>query len=85
MTREEFIQVLKKHAETAGVFGNRFVCRSVDENHWNYHRPAVDAPEPSIDLTTEGFVLYNSNIGFVESTIEKISYEDFITRLKFNK
>jgi hypothetical protein len=82
MIRTEFIEIIKEHAETATVFGNRFVCKSDDENYWTYHRPAIDALEPSIDLSTEGFVLFSPNLGFGEIKNEKISYEDFIT--KFN-
>jgi hypothetical protein len=82
MIRTEFIQILKEHAKTSSIFGGRFVCLSIDENLWNYNRPAVDALEPSIDLSTEGFVLFNPNLGFGENPNEKISYEDFIT--KFN-
>ena len=85
MIRTEFIEILKKHAETVGVFGNRFVCHSDNENYWTYHRPAVDALEPSIDLSTEGFVSFHPNIGFGDKTNEKISYEDFITKYNLTR
>jgi len=85
MNKTEFIEILKEHAETAGVFGNRFVCRSDDKNYWTYHIPAVDTPEPSIELFTEGFVLYSPNIGFGLNAIEKISYEDFITKYNLTR
>lgn len=82
MIRAEFIEKLKTHALNAGVFGGRFICISNDENHWKYERPAVDALEPSIDLSTEGFVLYHPNIGFGDNSVEKISYEEFIEKIK---
>ena len=85
MNKTEFIEILKEHAETAGVFGNRFVCLSDDKNYWVYNRPAIDALEPSIELFTEGFVLYSPNIGFGLNAIEKISYEDFITKYNLTR
>ena len=85
MTKEEFIEILKTHAKIANVFGGRFIPISDDENYWNYHRPAVDAMEPSIDLSTEGFVIYNHNIGFDNKKSEKISYDDFIRKYKLKK
>lgn len=84
MTKEQFIEKLKQHAETAGIFNGRFICISDDENIWKYERPAVDALEPSIDKSIEGFVLYSPNIGFGDNRIEKISYEDFITKYNLN-
>ena len=85
MIRTEFIELLKEHAKTAGIFNGRFIKFSDDENHWKYERPTVDALEPSIDLSNEGFVLFSPNIGFGENTIEKISYEDFITKYNLNR
>ena len=85
MIRTEFIEILKEHASNASVFGGRFICLSIDENYWKYERPAVDALEPSIDLSTEGFVLYSPNIGFGDNTTEKISYEDFITKYNLTR
>jgi hypothetical protein len=85
MIRSEFIKKIKTHASNAGVFGGRFICVSDDENIWRYERPAVDALEPSIDLSTEGFVLYHSNIGFGDNNIEKISYEDFVKKYNLNR
>lgn len=80
MSKEEFIEVLKEHASRASIFGGRFVCISNDENHWKYERPAVDALEPSIDLSNDGIVLFSPNIGFGDNNIKEISYEDFITK-----
>jgi hypothetical protein len=85
MIRAEFIETLKEHAKTAGIFNGRFINISDDENHWKYERPAVDALEPSIDLSTEGFVLFSPNVGFSDNTIEKISYEDFITKYNLTR
>jgi hypothetical protein len=85
MTKEEFIEKLKNHAETASIFGGRFISVSDDGNHWSYHRPAVDALEPSIELSTEGFVIYRPNVGFDDKQFEKISYEDFITKYNLNR
>jgi hypothetical protein len=85
MTKEELIQTLKKHAETATIFGGRFISISDDENNWKYIRPAVDALEPSIDLSTEGFVIYHPNIGFGDNSVEKLSYEDFVTNFNLNR
>lgn len=85
MIKTEFIKILKEHAKTSSMFGGRFVCLSIDENIWNYNRPALDAIEPSIDLSTEGFVLYSQNNGFNDNTIEKISYEDFITKYNLTR
>jgi hypothetical protein len=82
MIKEEVIKLLKEHASKASVFGGRFVCLSSDENHWKYERPAVDALEPSIDLSKEGIVLYSPNVGFGDNVVEEISYEDFITKYK---
>lgn len=82
MIKEEFIKILKEHASKASVFGGRFVCISIGENHWRYERPAVDALEPSIDLSNDGIVLFSPNIGFGENIIQEISYEDFITKYK---
>ena len=82
MSKEYFIKLLKEHASRASVFGGRFVCISSDENHWKYERPAVDALEPSIDLSKDGVVLYSPNVGFGDNTIEEISYEDFIIKYK---
>ena len=73
MIKTEFIQILKEHASNAGIFNGRFINISDDENHWKYERPAVDALEPSIDLSTEGFVLYSPNLGFGDNKIENIS------------
>ena len=84
MTKKELIEKLKTHAKSANIFGGRFISVSDDENRWNYHRPAVDALEPSIDLSTEGFVIYRPNLGFDDNSFEKISYEDFITKYKLN-
>lgn len=85
MTKEEFIDLLKKHASTAGIFKNRFVCVSDDNNHWEYKRPAIDVLEPSIDLSNDGFVLYYPNIGFGDNTVKEISYEDFIAKYNLNR
>ena len=85
MTKEEFITKLKTHASSASVFGGRFICISDDENHWKYERPAVDALEPSIDLSTEGLVLYKPNVGFGDNSVEEISYKDFVKKFKLNK
>lgn len=85
MTREEFIQILTKHAKDTGLFGNRFVSVTSDNKRWVYHRPAVDCLEPSIDLSLEGLVLYRPNLGFGDETIEEISYEDFIEKYKLIK
>jgi hypothetical protein len=85
MIKSEFIEKLKTHASNAGIFNGRFINISDDENHWKYERPAVDALEPSIDLSTEGFVLYHPNIGFGDDTVEKISYEDFVTKYNLNR
>jgi hypothetical protein len=85
MTKLEFISKLKTHASNAGVFGGRFICISDDENYWKYERPAVDALEPSIDLSTEGLVLYRPNVGFGDNTVNEISYEDFITKYNLNR
>jgi hypothetical protein len=85
MIKEELIEKLKTHAKTANIFGGRFISVSDDENHWSYHIPAVDALEPSIDLSTEGFVIYRPNLGFDDKSFEKISYEDFITKYNLNK
>lgn len=85
MTKEEFIIKLKTHASSAGVFGGRFICVSEDENNWKYERPAVDALEPSIDLSTEGLVLYKPNVGFGDNTIKEISYEEFIAKYNLNR
>jgi hypothetical protein len=52
MIKSEFIEKLKTHASNAGIFNGRFINISDDENHWKYERPAVDALEPSIDLST---------------------------------
>lgn len=83
MSKEELIKVLKEHASRASIFGGRFVCiYTNDENHWKYERPAVDALEPSIDLSKDGIVLYSSNVGFGINKVEEISYEDFITKYK---
>ena len=82
MIKEEFIKLLKEHASKATIFGGRFICLSNDENHWKYERPAVDALEPSIDLSNEGIVLFSPNIGFGDNNIEEISYEDFVTKYK---
>jgi hypothetical protein len=82
MNRIEFIEILKEHARTSSIFGGRFICLSIDENLWSYNRPAIDTLESSIDLSTEGFVLFNPNLGFGVKQNEKISYEDFI--IKFN-
>ena len=70
---------------TPSCLCGRFICISDDENIWKYERPAVDALEPSIDLSTEGFVLFHPNIGFGDKNVEKISYEDFIAKLKLDK
>ena len=80
MIKEEFIEILKTHAKSAGVFGNRFVCISDDNNHWKYERPAIDVLEPHIDLSNEGIIIYHPNIGFGDNTTKEISYEDFITK-----
>jgi len=85
MTKQDFIEKLKNHASTAGIFGGRFICKSDDENHWVYNRPAVDTLEPSIDLSTEGLVLYTTNVAFSNNTSEEISYEDFVTKYNLNR
>lgn len=85
MTKQEFINTLKKHASNATIFGGRFICISEDENHWTYHRPAVDALEPSIDLSNEGFVMFYQNISFNDNGIQKISYDDFVTKYNLNR
>ena len=82
MIKEEFIKLLKEHASRATIFGGRFICLSNDENYWKYERPAVDALEPSINLSNDGIVLYSPNVGFGNNTIEEISYEDFIIKYK---
>jgi|LauGreDrversion4_2_1035121.scaffolds.fasta_scaffold04865_11 hypothetical protein len=58
MTKEDFINLLKHHAEKAGVFRGRFVQYSENEDSWSYVRPAVDCFEPTISLVKEGYVLY---------------------------
>ena len=85
MTKEELIKILNEHAKKSGLFGNRFVSVTSDNNRWVYHRPAVDCLEPSIDLSTEGLVLYRPNNNFGDETIEEISYEDFIEKYKLIK
>ena len=85
MIKSEFIEKLKTHASNAGIFNGRFINISDDENHWKYERPAVDALEPSIDLSTEGFVLFHPNIGFGDNSVEKISYEDFVKKYNLNR
>ena len=82
MNKEEFIKILKEHASKVDIFDGRFVCLSKDENHWKYERPALDILEPSINLSNEGFVLLSPNIGFGNDIVEKISYEEFITKYK---
>jgi len=82
MIKEEFIKLLKEHASRATIFGGRFISISDNGNHWKYERPAVDALEPSIDLSKEGIVLYSPNVGFGNNVVEEISYEDFITKYK---
>lgn len=82
MIKEEFIKLLKEHASRATIFGGRFICLSNDENYWKYERPAVDALEPSINLSNDGIVLYSPNVGFGNNTIEEISYDDFIIKYK---
>lgn len=86
MTKENFIEILNNHAKLAGLFGNRFVSVSSDNNRWVYHRPAIDCLEPSIDLNNqEGLVYYNPNNGFSDTTIEKITYEDFVKKYNLLK
>lgn len=85
MTKEQLIELLSEHAKKAGVFGNRFVSVTSDNNRWVYHRPAVDCLEPSIDLSTEGLVLYKPNVGFGDNTIKEISYEDFVTKYNLER
>ena len=85
MIKEDFIKILKEHASRSGVFGGRFVCISIGENHWRYERPAVDALEPTIDLSNDGVVLYSPNIGFGDNIIQEISYEDFITKYNLTR
>ena len=86
MNKIEFIKILKEHASNASIFGGRFrTIYTNNEDHWVYERPAVDALEPSIDLSTEGFVLYSPNLVFGESQTEKISYEDFITKYNLTR
>lgn len=85
MTKEELIKILNEHAKKSGLFGNRFVSVSSDGNRWVYHRPAVDCLEPSIDLSTEGLVLYKPNVGFGDNSVEEISYKDFVKKFKLNK
>ena len=82
MIKEEFIKILKEHASKASVFGGRFIPISDDGNHWKYQRPAIDASEPSIDLSNDGVVLFSPNIGFGDNVVKEISYEDFITEYK---
>lgn len=82
MSKEYFIKLLKEHASRASVFGGRFVCISSDENYWKYERPAVDALEPSIDLSKDGIVLYSPNVGFGDNNVEEINYEDFVIKYK---
>ena len=82
MIKEEFIKILKEHASRASIFGGRFISILDNENHWKYERPAVDALEPSIDLSNDGVVLFSPNIGFGDNIIQEISYEDFITKYK---
>ncbi len=82
MSKDEFIEKLKKHAASVGIFEGRFVCLSNDENYWKYERPAIDVLEPSIDLSKDGIVLFSRNIDFCENIIEEISYDDFITKYK---
>lgn len=73
MTKNDFIELLKRHAEKAGVFGGRFVQFQDNEDSWSYVRPAVDCFEPTISLVKEGQVLYWN----MEKNPKEYTYEEF--------
>ena len=73
MTKSEFINLLKRRAENAGVSGGRFVQYSENEDSWSYVRPTVDCFEPTISLVKEGYVLYWN---MEKSTVE-YTYDEF--------
>lgn len=73
MTKNDFIELLKKHSDAAGVFRGRFVRYGSGEDYWSYVRPAVDCFEPSIDLSDGETVRYLQ----YGSEEERYSYEDF--------
>lgn len=75
MTKSDFIELLKSHADNAGSGRGRFVTYGRDENNWSYVRPAVDCFEPTISLNKEGVVEY-WNYG--SETPDVYTYEDFV-------
>ena len=74
MTKSDFIELLKSHADNAGSSRGRFITYGQNENNWSYVRPTVDCFEPTINLTKEGSVEY-WNYG--SETPDVYTYEDF--------
>jgi hypothetical protein len=73
MTKEDFINLLKRRGENASVSGGRFVRYQENEDSWSYVRPAVDCFEPTISLVKENCVLYWT----MEKNPVEYTYEEF--------
>jgi hypothetical protein len=90
MIKQEFIDILLKHEATAGLFQGRFSRTynqdgSMNDDFWDYNRPAVDCFEPSINLSADGHVLYENYDGFTNVEPKVYTYEEFIQLYNLDK
>lgn len=81
MDKKDFIKwLVKKGREAEGTWRYRFVkMYSNSEDFWQYHKPSVDELENTINLETDGKVIYEYDMCLGgEIKRKEFTYEEFI-------